>query len=144
MNWGNTLMVVFIAFAGLMAMLVYKAVTAKFELVTKDYYRDELRFQEQIDGAANAAAAGELSLIQSSSVISLQMPQALDSSTAEGEIWFYCKNDAAKDRKIFARIINGKCSFDRSMLQQGSYEMKLKIVTGNKHYYYSKKIAIEQ
>ena len=40
MNWGNKLMLVFIVFALLIGTLVYKSINTKYDLVSKDYYKD--------------------------------------------------------------------------------------------------------
>ncbi len=143
MNWGNKLVIVFIAFAGMMATLVYNAVTTKFELVTKDYYREELRFQEQIDGAANAAYAGEVTLQQDHATVTLQLPAVLHASIAEGEAWFYCKTDASKDRRIPVKIENGIYIIDRSTFLKGSYELKLKLTVDHKQYYFTNVLTVE-
>ena len=50
MNWGHKLMIVFIAFAAMMSYLAYRAFKTEFELVDKDYYKNELKYQEVIDG----------------------------------------------------------------------------------------------
>jgi len=49
MNWGNKLVLVFIVFGAFIGYLVYQAVNTKYDLVSKDYYKDELRYQEKID-----------------------------------------------------------------------------------------------
>jgi hypothetical protein len=55
MNWGNKLILAFVVFAAGMAFMVYQAVNTDFELVEKDYYKQELRYQQVIDGKAEAA-----------------------------------------------------------------------------------------
>jgi hypothetical protein len=142
MSWGNKLVIVFLAFAGLMATLVYKAVNTKFELVTKDYYKDELRYQDKIDGAANAAAAGRLELLQDNSTITLQLPPAMRSLNAEGEAWFYCKTQASKDKRLPITIENGSYVFDKSIFSRDSYELKLQLTAGGKKYYFTDYLSI--
>jgi hypothetical protein len=62
MNWGNKLVVVFIAFALFMGYMVYRALSTKYDLVSKDYYKDELRYQERIDGVKNAVALDSVTI----------------------------------------------------------------------------------
>ena len=47
MTWGNKLLLVFAAFALLIGTLVYKCMQQNFELVSKDYYNDELQLYKQ-------------------------------------------------------------------------------------------------
>lgn len=140
MSWGNKLVIVFVVFAALMATLVYKAVNTKFELVTKDYYKDELRYQDKIDGAANAAVAGNITIVQDNATVILQLPLSLSSYTAEGEAWFYCKTDASRDRRIPVKIRNGKYCFNVSKFDKDSYELKLQFTCDGKKYYYTSNI----
>ncbi|MCE3281617.1 MAG: hypothetical protein K0Q66_354 [Chitinophagaceae bacterium] len=142
MSWGNKLVIVFLAFAGLMATLVYKAVNTKFELVTKDYYKDELRYQETIEGRANASQVGELVLIQDGSTVTLTLPVTLGSLPAEGEAWFYCKTNAGNDRRIPVRMEGGRFVFDKAQLATASYELKLTVTAGGKQYYFTAPISI--
>ncbi len=143
MSWGNKLVVVFVAFAGLMGTLVFKAVNTKFELVSKDYYKDELRYQEKLDGAANAAIAGKINLTQDASTISLQLPASLSAVIADADAWFYCKTNAAKDQRFKIRIENGVYIFDKSKFLNDNYELKLQLSAGEKQYYYSEFISVK-
>jgi hypothetical protein len=143
MSWGNKLVIVFVAFAGLMGTLVFKAVNTKFELVSKDYYKDELRYQEKIDGAANAAVAGQIKLIQDAGSITLQLPETLQTLVADADAWFYCKTNAAKDQRFKIQIENGKYVFDKSKFMSDSYELKLQLIAGGKQYYFSDLITVQ-
>lgn len=143
MSWGNKLVVVFIGFAALMATLVYNAVTTKFDLVTKDYYKEELRFQEKIDGAANAAAAGNIQLLQDAATVTLRLPIILQNKTAEGQAWFYCKTNADQDKRIALTIQDGKYIFDKALLAKETYELKLQLTVEDKQYYYLQPITIQ-
>jgi len=143
MSWGNKLVVVFLVFAALMATLVFKAVNTKFELVSKDYYKDELRYQEKLDGAVNAVAAGAIKLMQDEHTIKLQLPEVLSTTIVEGDAWFYCKTKASKDQRFSIKIENGVYSFNKSTFEHGSYELKLPLTAGGKQYYYSTFIIIQ-
>lgn len=143
MSWGNKLVIVFVAFVALMATLVYKAINTKFELVTKDYYKEELRYQDKIDGAINAKTAGEIKLIQDAATIILELPVSLQSAIAEGEAWFYCKTDATKDLRMPVKIEDGQYSFDKASLAKGSYQLKLQLTSGEKKYYYKEYITVK-
>lgn len=49
MNWGKSIVLAFVLFAAFIASLVMVCVRQDVNLVTKDYYREELAYQEQID-----------------------------------------------------------------------------------------------
>lgn len=137
MNWGNKLVVVFILFAILMATLVYKAVNTKFELVSKDYYKDELRYQDRIDGRNNAALIGKVAVTQDAEALTIGLPYEMKGVKVEGEAWFYCKTDAERDRKIALAVdTSGKQLILKSQLTKGTtYELKLNWQAGDQKYY---------
>jgi len=142
MSWGNKLVVVFILFALLMGTLVYKAVNTKFELVSKDYYKDELRYQEKLDGAANAANAGNIIISQDAEAIYLKLPETIQGN-ARADAWFYCKTNAAHDQRFRVNIEKGNYIFDRSKFAKDDYELKLQFTVEGKQYYYSIPVSIQ-
>lgn len=136
MSWGNKLIIVFIVFAALMATLVYKATQTKFELVSKDYYQDELRYQDKIDGAANAALEAPISIQVNDEIISFEFPDAQKNANITGEAWFYCSVDATKDKRFVLSVDStGIQRIERKRLQKGDYQIKISYEINQKKYY---------
>ena len=54
MNWGKKVLFLYLGFAGLMTFMVIMSFRQKTDLVTTDYYAEELIFQQQIDASNNA------------------------------------------------------------------------------------------
>ena len=104
MTWGNKLLLVFIGFALLMSTLVYKCAKQNFELVSKDYYNEELRYQDKIDGENNANKLSSVQIAQTSDEVSIQLPKELNGLTTAGEVWFYCAPNSSFDRKIPVKV----------------------------------------
>ena len=144
MSWGNKLIVVFIVFAALMATLVYKATQTKFELVSKDYYQDELRYQDKIDGAANAALEAPLLVgVKDGSVI-LEFPALQKNSNITGEAWFYCSVDASKDKRIELDVNTfGIQQIDAKRFRKGNYVVKISYEANGKKYYSAHPLRIQ-
>jgi hypothetical protein len=146
MNWGNKLLLAFVVFAAGMAFMVYQAVNTDFELVEKDYYKQELRYQQVIDGKAEAAklsAAIELEPVQGG--IILQLPVEMHGAQPTGEILFYCANDSKKDRRFLLSVDNsGQQFFSTNLLLPGAYKGKISWIVNNKRYYAEKDILIPE
>ncbi len=141
MNWGNKLILVFIGFAGLMATLVYKAVNTRYELVSKEYYQDELRYQDKIDGKANAATIGAIVVTATKENLVLQLPKEMEGLSIKGEAWFYCKTDAIKDLRLpLAVDADGRQIITREKLRADKYLLKLSWEAADKKYYLEKEI----
>lgn len=144
MNWGNKLILVFIAFAGLMFFLVYKAMHTRYELVSKEYYQDELRYQDKIDGRANASALSEVAIAWNNEYLVLQLPKELTGKTVTGDIWFYCTTDAVKDLRIpLTANEDGKQFISKNKFKADMYLLKLSWETADKKYYSEKNIEIK-
>jgi hypothetical protein len=143
MNWGNKLLLVFIAFAALIGTLVYKAMHTKFELVSKDYYKEELRYQQKIDGARNAARVSAIGLQQDSAFLTLVMPAEQQGTALTGELLFYCGSDAGKDLVVpLAVNAQGAQQISKRQLRKGSYQLKLRWQAGNEAYYAEKQVQV--
>lgn len=143
MSWGNKLVIVFLLFAGLIGSMVYKAMNIKFELVSKDYYKDELRYQDRIDGSANAAKLGNITVSQDAEALRIVLPKEMKGIKTEGEAWFYCKTDAAKDRKIALQVDeNGQQWIMKSKLRKANYELKLSWQTASEKYYTEQNVTV--
>ncbi|TDO26435.1 FixH family protein [Sediminibacterium goheungense] len=141
MNWGNKLMLVFIGFAALMATLVYKAVNTKYELVSKEYYQDELRYQDKIDGRKNAASIGELTVTYTKENLAIQFPKEMLGMEVKGEAWFYCKTAADKDIRLpLAPDREGIQIIERNKLPAEKYLLKISWEAADKKYYLEKEL----
>ncbi|ULQ50830.1 FixH family protein [Flavihumibacter fluvii] len=100
-NFGHKLLLVFILFGILMFYLVYQSLHTNFELVSKDYYKDELAYQQVIDATNNAnELASKSSITQKGDDIYLQLPAEMANQAITGIAYFYCAADSKKDRTI--------------------------------------------
>lgn len=100
-NFGHKLLLAFILFGILMFYLVYQSLHTNFELVSKDYYQDELVYQQVIDATKNANDLGSKTTItQNGAAVYLQMPAEMANHSIAGQVYFYCASDSKKDRTI--------------------------------------------
>lgn len=137
MNWGNKLLITFIIFGGFMSFLVYKSINTRFDLVTKDYYKDELAYQQVIDGTKNAnALSGKVSITKDEKNIVVQLPADLKGKAISGTIWFYSAADENKDRKFELKTdADGKQFFEKNIFFPIDYKVKIDWKADKEHYY---------
>ncbi len=131
-----------------MAIIITLVITAsrnKEELVAKDYYSQELKYQDKIDAINNEAA-----LVKSidhevkSDLIVLALPPNLLKNELSGEIVFYCPSDSKKDLKIKMEFDTaGKQFIPTKLLQKGVYGMKLSWDGNGKKYFKEHVITIK-
>ena len=143
MNWGYKLMFAFIAFAIMMLYLVFRSFGTNFELVEKDYYKNELAYQRIIDGADRAyKLSAPPELIQSASGIILRMPEEMRNKTLSGSIWFYCAYDSRKDKKFSLATDSDGVQVFNNTLTAGNYRVKIDWNNNNESFYVEKNIMI--
>jgi hypothetical protein len=143
MTWGTKLLLVFAAFALLMSTLVYKCMHQNFELVSKDYYSDELRYQDKIDGMNNANKIGEVLIREGGDNVSIQLPKEVQGLALTGHALFYCTNDATMDRNIPLVVNdNGLILIPKSRLAKAHYRVQLNWQVGKDRYYTEQNLVL--
>ena len=143
MNWGYKLMFAFIAFAGMMIYLVFRSFGTNFELVEKDYYKNELAYQQIIDGSDRAYTLSSLpELIQSESGILLRMPAEMKNKKLTGSVWFYCAYDSKKDRKFSLETDSNGVQTFSNRPTAGTYRVKIDWNNSNESFHVEKSITI--
>jgi hypothetical protein len=145
MNWGYKLFFTFIVFAALMSYLVYRAVNTDFQLVEKEYYKSELRYQEVIDGTNRVNnLLSPVTLVSNKETITLQLPDEMRNRKVEGVIWFYCAYDAAKDKRLVLNPdASGRQQIAATEFLPGTYTAKIQWQHEGKQYYSEKSLLLE-
>lgn len=143
MNWGYKLMFVFIVFAGLMGTLVYKSMNTKYELVTKDYYKDELKYQDRIDAKNESSKLSDICIIQDKDSVVINFPKELATTSIFSDIWFYCKTDETKDKHLKFESPAGKAlAIPVNLINKANYQVKVNYKTAKTNYYSEKEIIV--
>ncbi|MCC7525742.1 MAG: FixH family protein [Chitinophagaceae bacterium] len=144
MNWGHKLTIAIVAFVCLMGFMVYKALNTDFQLVEKEYYKSELKYQEVIDGHRRASELNSKVQIQKlEDRIVVQLPDEMKNSDIQGTLWFYCAYDETKDRKIpLAPDRNAIQELKAGLIEAGRYLVKIEWTSNNTRYYSEQKITL--
>ncbi len=127
MNWGNKLLLAIILFISGISFLVYRSTQTNYDLVEKDYYRQELQYQDIIDGANSAnKLTTPVKLNQEGKIILLELPAEMKNKTVSGDVWFYCAYNAAKDKKFVLQTNReGIQAFPPASIDPGNYTVKI-------------------
>ena len=144
MNWGNKLLVTFIVFGAGITYLVYRAVNTNYELVEKDYYKNELSYQQRIDGTNRVnALTSPVKLQQTENGILLQLPEEMKNKNISGRVWFYCAYDESKDQQFELMLSeDGTQLFNNGSLLSGSYTAKISWSLDGKEYYSENSLTV--
>ncbi len=100
MNFGHKIALTYGLFVVFMISIVTFCVMQKdITLVSKDYYKKEIAYQEEIDKVANTAKLSAPILVSNTAgVLNIDFPKELKLS--EGEIHFYRPSNANLDFKV--------------------------------------------
>ncbi|MBU7576454.1 MAG: FixH family protein [Flavihumibacter sp.] len=138
LNFGHKLVLVFIAFGLLMGTLIYMSVKTEFELVSKDYYKEELAYQQVIDARNNAAnLTAAIQLSYRDKMLKIQLPAEMVGKVQSGQIIFYCPSDSDKDTVLDLQPdATGQQSIEigKSILP-AAYKLKFKWQANDTAYY---------
>jgi hypothetical protein len=136
MSWGVRITVLYMSFVTLILSLVYITTKNKDELESKDYYRQELDYQNKIDAIRNANnLATPVSYEVKGKAIVIAVPAELRGETFKGEVFLFKPSDSTKDLTLnFTPDADGKALVESSKIQPGVYKMKITISNNNKKY----------
>lgn len=145
MNWGNKLLLVFAAFGSMMGYMVYNCMKTPVNLVAKEYYKDELAYQQVIDAKDKSAALNtRIQLTQLSDSIVLQLPAEMKNKVINGELLFYYAADARRDRTIPLQAdAEAQQSLPANTFIPGSYTVKITWQADSVHYYAEQPFTIQ-
>lgn len=146
MNWGNKLLLVFAAFGCFILYMVYRCTQTQVDLVSKEYYKDELVYQNVIDGKNNADMLNnKVTVTQDDNNVSIQFPEEMSGTNVTGSIWFYAPANAKNDLQLALKT-NGSLvqQVPKEKLQPGNYTVKISWQEADKNFYSEQPITISK
>lgn len=141
LSWGYIIAFGYIAFVGGIGFLVYKATNEKFDLVTKDYYEDELKYQQVIDQSANTAKlSAPLKVEKGDQELKISFPSEMKGMKKLIEFYLYYPADAKKDFRKKIEMLDNELIQPLPTGMKGMYELKLSWEASGIKYYYEQKL----
>lgn len=136
-GWGTRIILLYLAFVVLIVTLVTKSMHQTFDLVSGDYYNQELRYQDVIDASKNQAElSAPVRLYQDGKQLFIQLPKEFQNIPVHGEVVFYSEVNAACDRTFPLHTNDVTYQLAISELAATKhYLVKLRWRAGSKSYY---------
>jgi hypothetical protein len=128
----------FVVFALIMGTLTYISLRQDINLVTKDYYQEELRHQEKIDQQVNTERLTEKPQLSfENNSVKVQFP--LFSSIEKGELHVIRPSDDRFDQTFELTAMEGDTQlFPLKVWAKGLYRVSLTWSMDGKDYYFEK------
>lgn len=142
MNWGKWIVVSFVFFALFIGTLVTVCMRQDMPLVSQDYYKQELAYQQQIDRQKNA---DELESKPTIVVANNQLQLSFTNfqSVEKGELKLFRPSDSRQDKVFEVKAVSESTqTFDISAQQRGMYKARLNWTMNGKEYFIEETIYI--
>jgi hypothetical protein len=141
LSWGYKILFVYLFFITGIVFLVFKASSEKFDLVTKDYYNQELKYQQVINHAANASALSAPVKIEKSAMeLKIIFPAEMKEKEKLVDFYLYCPADAKRDFRKSLTLKENEMTQPLPAGMSGLYEIKLSWTSDATNYYHEEKI----
>ncbi len=142
-NWGTGVAIAMISFMVFILSFVYKTFTDRsydHHLVSEEYYKDEVNFQQEIDALANARKLKELIVLENTdNGILITFPSDVADKKVEGVIAFQRASNIKLDFNLPINLKENKLLIRDKKLARGLYNVKIDWKAGAVKYLYKEK-----
>ncbi|UOY07955.1 FixH family protein [Muricauda sp. SCSIO 64092] len=128
-NWGTGIVLAFVAFISFIMYFVIRMNTdnrTDHELVTKDYYKQELAYQKEIDAEKNAAELDEeLSVRKSEDGLLITFPKNFNPKNVTGKVSLYRPSNRHLDFNFPISLSNTHLLIPDNRLVDGRWDIAI-------------------
>jgi hypothetical protein len=132
MSWGYRITILYLGFVGIIVTLVTISSQNKEELVSKDYYAQELMYQKKLDAINNEKDLAETIKHQ---VTDSAIVLFFNSDAVSGTVNFFCPSDSKKDKSFAIKFNKGVQKIKTKDLMKGAYKMQMSWKLLDKSYF---------
>ena len=144
--WPIGICLAFALFALGTACLVAMACSQKVDLVSKDYYEQELRFQAQIDRTRRAAGLGSEASVaydRTRKAIVISLPTRETPETVKGHVQLYRPSAVGLDQNLPLTLDrDGGQVLDASHLRPGLWKVRVLWTAEAQDYFIERKLVV--
>lgn len=128
-NWGTGIVLAFIGFIGFILFFVVRMSTdkrANHDLVTEDYYRQELAYQKEIDAQNNATKdINKLQVRRSPDGLEIRFPEKVNPKEIKGTVSLYRPSNKQLDFDLPISLSNNHLLIPDNRLLDGRWDIKV-------------------
>jgi len=146
--WPLGIVLAYVLFASGLAVMVFIACSHKTELVSANYYEQEVKYQIRLDQLNRTAQFGEqvkVAFDNAAKRISISLPPGHANSATSGSVQLYRPSAAGLDRELKLELDgNASQSLDATTLQPGLWKVRIYWTFGQQDYFADKSIVIKR
>lgn len=137
LNWGHGLMIALGCFILFILTMIFTFPTGSenSDLVSDNYYEEELEYQKIIDAKENAAALAQLPTYKATPAgIEITFPEEILPDGNKVNFVLFRTEDSNLDVKKEVPLSNHRFNIPKQVISKGSYTLKLKWTENKKPY----------
>jgi hypothetical protein len=143
-NWGTGIVIAFISFIGFILYLVITMSTNKkyeHDLVTEEYYKEELQYQNEINKLNNAKNLNtNIVYNKTNEGVVIQFPKDFDAEKITGKMFLYRPSNKQLDFETTISLSKTYLLIPDKRLVDGRWDIKIDWQYNGKNYLYKKSI----
>jgi len=143
-NWGTGIVIAFVAFISFIMYFIITMMTdSKYDhdLVTEDYYKQELQFQNDINKETNAKSLAEnISWKKTDEGLIIIFPENLQKENITGKVFLYRPSNKQFDFEMPISLSNHNLLIPDKRLLDGRWNIKVDWQYNGKNYLYKKEV----
>lgn len=144
-SWGTRIAILYSTFVVLMIGLVTASMRKKFDLVSDDYYQQEVQYQQVIDASKNQSALETpVALAAAGKGVSLFFPETFRGKEITASVLFYAPANNEWDKKLELKTSDRQLQIDRGQLHATLYKVKISWQAEGVHYYQEAEINLSK
>jgi len=144
--WPYAIVTAMLLFMGYIASFVYRAMRQDVDLVSTNYYEQELAYQDHMNTVGRTKAIGDVAVnyTAATQTIRLQLPGSFAGKNVSGKINFFRPSDNKLDFELPLQPDNeGSQLLNAGKLQKGLWKVRLNYGADSESYYTEQIIIIE-
>jgi len=144
LNWGTGIAATYLGFVVMILVLVFMSTREKIDLVTSQYYVEELKFQDKIDQIKRANQLSDpLTWEVAEDDIYIHYPSSLTPESLTGWVSFYCPSNDKNDRKFKINTSNNTQIIPVLEIPEGRYHLQVAWESGHQKYWKEGVVVID-
>jgi nitrogen fixation protein FixH len=144
LNWGTGIAVSYLGFVAMILTLVTMSMRENIDLVSSQYYVEELKFQNKINKIKSAQSLSvPLTWSLGEKGVEIRYPQASEHEPISGTIKFYSPANIKNDREFQIKIKSDSQLISFAQVPEGRYKLQIDWQKGKESFWNEGVIVIE-
>ena len=143
-NWGTGIVLAFVAFISFIMYFVVVANSdprADHDLVTEEYYRKELEYQQDLDASRNLELfGGQVEVLRISGGLGIRLPKGMDPQGIDGKVSLYRPSNKQLDFEFPIQNSDTLQLIPASRLLDGRWDIRVNWTYKGKPYLFRERI----